>query len=122
METAYEVWKKLEDMYEGNEKVKLTKRLVAKHRFVNLKMEDGEEFTSFFQRVELVANEVRNQVGKLSDEDIIEKILITLPDCYSDKILVIEEMYDPKKYTKEQLFGTLTTFEMRKFQKKEKKT
>lgn len=69
----------------------------------------------------MTGNEVKNQGGKLTDEYIIEKILITLPDCYSDKILVIEEMYDPKKYTLEQLFDTLMTFEMRKFRKEDMK-
>lgn len=40
---------------------------------------------------------------------------MTLPVSYSDKTSAIEETYDQKKFTREQLFGTLTAFEERNF-------
>lgn len=101
--------------------MKLTNKLTAKCIYENLKIDEGEDIASYFQRVDLVANEDRNQGGTLENEDIIENILMTLLESYNDKDLFIEEVYDPKKFTKEQLFGTLTAFEMRKFGKKEEK-
>lgn len=40
LNTVYEVWQKLKDIYEGNERVKLTKRLTAKRRHENLRLEE----------------------------------------------------------------------------------
>lgn len=48
LNTTYEVWENLRDIYEGNDKVKLSKKLTAKHRYENLKMEEGEDITSYF--------------------------------------------------------------------------
>lgn len=67
-------------------------------------------------------NEVKNQGGTLTDEDVMENILMTLPESYSGKIFSIEKVYDSKKFTREQLFGTLTAFEMRKFGKEKEKS
>lgn len=82
-------------------------------------MEEGEDIASYFQRVDNAVNEVKNQGGTLIDEYVMEKILMTLPESYNDKISAIEEVYDP---TREQLFGTLTAFEMRKFGKEKEKS
>lgn len=45
LNTAQEVWEKLKDIYEGNDRVKLSNKLIAKHRYENLRME-GEDITS----------------------------------------------------------------------------
>lgn len=79
-------------------------------------MEEGEDTKIYFQRVDSVLNEIREIGGTLNDEDIMEKILMTIPERYNDQISSIEEVYDLKN-TREQLYGTLTTFEMRKFGK-----
>lgn len=114
LSTTYEVRQKMKDIYEGNERAKLTKRLTAKQRYENLKMEEGEDIVSYFEKVDNTVNEIR---GTMDDEDVIEKILMTILVSYNDKILVIEETYDPKKFTKEDLFGILIAFEVRKFGK-----
>lgn len=72
---------------------------------------------SYFEKVETAVNKIRELRGTLSDKDVIDKILMTLPINYSDKISTIEETYDPKKLTTKQLLGTLTAFEVRKFRK-----
>lgn len=70
---------------------------------------------SNFEKFYTSVNEIREIRGNLSDEDVIDKIPITLLVSYSDKISAIEETYDPKKFTRGQIFGTLTAFEVRKF-------
>lgn len=74
-------------------------------------MEEGQDIVSYFEKVDTTLNEIRELRGTLSDEDVIDKILMTLPVRYNYKISEIEETYNPKKFTKEQLFGTLTAFE-----------
>lgn len=78
-------------------------------------MEEGEGIVSYFQKVDSVVNEIKDIGGVLDEKDVIQKITRTLPESYSDKISVIEETYDPTKFTREQLFDTLTAFETRKF-------
>lgn len=51
-----------------------------------MRMEEGEDIISYFQRVKIVVNEVKNQRGTIIDEDFMEKILRTLPNSYRDKI------------------------------------
>lgn len=80
-------------------------------------MEEGEDIASYFEKVDNIVNKIRELRGTLSDEDVINKNLMTLLLSYSDKISTIEEIYDPKKFTREQLFGILTAFEVRKFGK-----
>ena len=46
--TTYKVWEKLKDIYEGNDGVKLSKKLTTKRRYENLKMEEGEDIASYF--------------------------------------------------------------------------
>jgi hypothetical protein len=51
---------------------------------------------------------------EIDEPKIVKKILRTLFDAYSEKVSVIEEFIDYKTYTKYNLVGTLTSFEMRK--------
>ncbi|XP_059068363.1 uncharacterized protein LOC131858901 [Cryptomeria japonica] len=118
---VHEVWQKLKDIYEGNERVKLTKRLKTKRRYKNLRLE-GEDIVSYFEKFYTTVNEIRELRGTLSDEDVIDKILMTLPVSYNDKNSMIEETYDPKKFNKEQLFGSLTAFKVRIFGKDKDKS
>lgn len=55
-------------------------------------------------------NETRDLGGVLDDNDVIQNIMRTLPKWYNDKISAIENTYDPSKFTREQLHGTLKAF------------
>lgn len=80
-------------------------------------MKEGEDIVSYFEKVGNVVNEIREIGDTLHDVDVVYKILITLPVTYSCRISSIQETYDPKTFIREQLFGTLTTFQVRKFGK-----
>ena len=110
-----EVWENLKEIYEGNDKVKHSKKLTAKRHYENIRIEDVEGIKSYFQRVESAVNENKNQGGSIIDEDFMEKILMTLFDNYSDKVSAIEKVYNQKMFTKEQMFSTFTLFELKKF-------
>lgn len=53
-------------------------------------MEEGEDIVSYFEKVDSIVNEIRELGGTLNDEDVIDKILMTLSVRYSDKISAIE--------------------------------
>ena len=51
----------------------------------------------------------------MDESRIVEKILRTLPDAYSEKVNAIEQTIDYyKNCTKDLLLGFLTSYEMRK--------
>lgn len=76
LKTYYEVWEKLEDIYEENDRVKLSKNMTTKRHYENLRMKYGEDIKIYFQRVENVINEVKHQGGTITGEDFMEKILM----------------------------------------------
>lgn len=80
-------------------------------------MEEGEDTVRYFEKVDTTVNDIRELRGTLNDEDVIDKIQMTLSVSYSDKISTIEETYDPKKFTRDQLSCTPTAFKVRKFGK-----
>lgn len=47
---------------------------------------------------------------------------MSLLKTYTEKISSIEETYDPNKFTKEEIYGRLSAFEMKKFGKSKKKS
>lgn len=100
LDTAYEVWERLKSIYEGNERVKLSKMQTTKGRYENLKMEEGGGVERYFQKVGNVVNAIKDLGSILDEKDVIQKIMSTLPKCYSDKISAIKETYDPSKFTR----------------------
>jgi hypothetical protein len=57
-------------------------------------MKQGETVTSYFGRVMLVANDMRNLGESIPDEKIVEKILRTLTEKYNYIVCSIEESKD----------------------------
>lgn len=115
LDTTYEVWERLKTIFEGNDRVKLSKIQTTRGTYENLRIAEGERVVRYFQKVDNVENEIKYLGGVLDEKDVIQNIMRTLPKSYTNKISTIGETYDPTKFTREQLLGTLTTFEMRKF-------
>ena len=115
LETAKDMWDKLVNSYEGNEKVKDAKLQSHILKFEQLKMNEDESVSKFFLRVDKLVNAMRALGGKIKDDDtnLVQKILRSLPDRFNPKVSAIEEMSDLKTLTMDQLLGTLTAYEMR---------
>ena len=58
-ETAKEMWETLENIHEGDKKVKTAKLQVYRAQFENLKMNDDEDIASFFLRVAEIVNNMK---------------------------------------------------------------
>jgi hypothetical protein len=53
-------------------------------------------------------------LGEMIDESfLVQKILRSLPDRFNSKVSAIEEIFDLKMLTLDQLLGTRTAYEMR---------
>ena len=58
-ETAKEIWDKLKNIYEGDDKVKEGKFQTYRGQFENLKMKEEENIASCFLRVDETVNIIR---------------------------------------------------------------
>ena len=75
-QTAKEMWEKLISSYEGNEKVKDAKLQTHRLRFEQLRMNEDENISKFFLRVDEMVNAMRGLGETIDDSLLIEKILI----------------------------------------------
>jgi hypothetical protein len=70
-------------------------------------MKEDEDIASYFQRVDIVQNEVKIHDSNLIDEDMIEKDWMTLPKSYNDKVSTIEKINNPMNFTKEDIIQNI---------------
>lgn len=52
----------------------------------------------------------------MDEDELIKKVLRSLPKSYSSKVYTIEERKDFDKYTMDRLYFTFTIIEMREFE------
>ena len=58
-ESSKELWDKLKNIYEGDAKVKNAKLQYFRSQFESLKMEENEDNTTYFLRIDEVVNTMR---------------------------------------------------------------
>ena len=92
-----------------------------KGQFESLKMREEENIGEYLLHVDEVVNAIRGLGGKLKEKEVVSKILRTLPMRYDSKVSTLEERDDLKKVTVDELYGILTTYEMRIGQDKNSK-
>jgi hypothetical protein len=113
LQTTKEMWEKLISSYEGNEKVKDAKLQTHRLIFEQLRMNEDENITKFFLRVDEMVNAMRGLGETIDDSLLVQKILRSLPERFNPKVSAIEEMSELKTLSLDQLLGTLTAYEMR---------
>ncbi|XP_059078112.1 uncharacterized protein LOC131067887 [Cryptomeria japonica] len=111
--SAKEIWNKLKGIYEGNEKVREAKLQSLRMKYESLKMKEDEDIAAYFLRVDEIVNTITTLGEEVEDTLLVWKLLRTLTMKFDPKVSAIEEMKDLKTLTKDELFGILTTYEMR---------
>jgi hypothetical protein len=111
LQTAKEMWDKLINSYEGNEKVKDAKLQTYRIQFEQLNMKEDETIGKYFLRIEEMVNAMKALGETIGEPSLVQKILRSLPDRFNPKVSAIEEINDLKTF--DQLLGTLTAYEMR---------
>ena len=112
-DTTKEVWDKLKNIYEGDDKVKEAKLQTYRGQFENLKMKEEENIVAYFLRIDETTNIIRGLGEKIEELVIVQKILRSLPMRFDSKISAIEEIIDLDTMIVDELHGSLTTYEMR---------
>ena len=112
-DTSKEMWDTLENIHEGDKKVKTTKIQVYRDQFGNLKMNDDEDIDSFFLKVAEIVNNMKALGETMPESIIVQNILRSLPSRFNPKVFAIEETTNRETLTMNQLLGNLTAYEMR---------
>jgi hypothetical protein len=109
---AKQLWDKLETIYARDSKVNRAKIQTLRVQYEGLKMKDEENISEYFERVDNIVNEIRGFRVEVSDNELVEKVLRTLPILYNSKVSSLEDRENLDKLTMDELYGILTTYEL----------
>ncbi|XP_059635759.1 uncharacterized protein LOC132277936 [Cornus florida] len=110
---ANEAWDILENEYKGSTKVRTVKLQSLRRDFENMKMKEMELLKDYFSRIMEVVNQMKTYGEDISNQRIVEKILISLPEKYDSIVTAIEETKELENLSVEELMGSIKVFEQR---------
>jgi hypothetical protein len=110
---AKDIWVKLKNVYEGDEKFKEVKLQIFRAKFELLKMNEDENIDAYFLRVYELVNNIKGLGDEVNEQVIVKRVLRSLPIRFDSNISELEEREDIATLTMDELHGTLTTYEMR---------
>jgi hypothetical protein len=76
-------------------------------------MKDEENILGYFKRVDNIVNAIIGLGVQVSENELVEKILRTLPILYNPKVSTLEYRENMDKITMDELYGILTAYELR---------
>ena len=83
-ERANEVWRRLEETYEGTSAVKSAKLYILKDKLTSFKMKDDESILEMFHRLQVIVNDLKVLGEKIKDDDVSHRFLMCLPPRFWD--------------------------------------
>ncbi|RDX90112.1 Copia protein, partial [Mucuna pruriens] len=107
--TSNEAWEILMKTYGDGEKNKKTLRT----QYELLEMEGNESIANYFDRIQELVNAMRACKEKISDQQVIDKILRTLPQPFNHVAVAIEESKNLDIMETEELQHSFEAHEMR---------
>jgi hypothetical protein len=107
------IWDKLQNIYEGDAKVKGDKLQTFRAKFEQLKMKEDENIATYFLQVDEVVNTIKGLGEEMKEPIIVQKVLRSLPMRFDPKISALEERTDLDTLSMDELHGILTAYEMR---------
>ncbi|XP_043694322.1 uncharacterized protein LOC122645033 [Telopea speciosissima] len=111
--TSKEIWDKLKNVHEGDNKIREAKLQHHRNLFEGLKMTQAETVEQFMSKVNEIINSIRGLGEELKDAIVVKKILRSLPKLYNLKVSAIEESKNLNTLNMDELHRTLTAYEMR---------
>ncbi|XP_057823542.1 uncharacterized protein LOC131035829 [Cryptomeria japonica] len=111
--TLAKTWDKIQRLYDGDTKVKEAKLQNLRTQFENWKIKEEEKLAIYLQRVDEIVSTIIGLGEEVIDEFIVKKVMRSLTTRYDTKVSAIEEAKDLKSFSMDELFGFLSTYEMR---------
>ena len=110
-----EAWDSLETELHGDEKVRTINLQTLRKEFQNLKMIESEKIDEYCTRVMNIVNEMRNHGDTISDQQVMEKILISVTEKYEYIVAITEETKDLSTLSIKELVGSFRAHEKQNF-------
>ena len=114
LNTAHEIWLKLQELHDGTSNVREQKHRLAKQNYDSFKINDDELVRDMYYRLNLIINEPHSiGLTKLDDTDIMRKIISVLPQKkYASIITILHNMEGLSTMTLAIVIGKIVAFEM----------
>ncbi|XP_075507299.1 uncharacterized protein LOC142544102 [Primulina tabacum] len=119
LESAKNIWDYLKKEYQGNERTKNMQVLNLIREFEMLKMKETKTIKEYSNKLLGIVNKVRLLGKDFSDERIVQKILVSLPEKYESKISSLEESKDLSSISLVELVNALQAQEQRRMMRRE---
>jgi len=111
--TTKEIWDKLKNIYDRDDKVKKENIQTHRGQFESLKIKEDKNIASYLLQFDEIVNTIRG-LGEIIEENVIlQKVLRSLSLRFDAKVSTIVNMRDLDKLSKDELHGILTAYEMR---------
>ncbi|XP_063941516.1 uncharacterized protein LOC135149666 [Daucus carota subsp. sativus] len=111
--SAKQAWDILKAEFEGNEKMTKIRLQNLRQEFENLKMKEGETIKDYSSRVIKLVNELKSNGESITDQRVIEKMLVSLSEKFDTVVTVIEESKDLTQLSISELIVSLQIHEDR---------
>jgi hypothetical protein len=111
--SAKEIWDTLQNIYEGDSKVKVIKLQTYRVQVEQLNMKEDENIAAYFLRVDEIVNAIFGLGEEIKEYVIVQKVLRSLPMRFDLKISTLEKRVDLNSISMDELHGIFTTYEMR---------
>ncbi|RDY12354.1 hypothetical protein CR513_02868, partial [Mucuna pruriens] len=111
--TSKEAWKILVKTYGDGEKNKKVKLQTLRRQYELLNMEEKESVANYFDGIQELVNAMRICKEKVTDQQVVDKILRTLPPEFDYIAATIKESKDLDTMEVEELQHSLEALEMR---------
>src|ERR1044072_5046924 len=83
---AKEAWDRLKEEFHGNQRTRRMQVLNLRREFESLKMKDSDTIKDFSGKMMKIVNQIRLMGEELSDQRVVEKMLISLPERFESKM------------------------------------
>ena len=114
LESAVEIWEHLGEEYQGNERVRNMQVMNLIREFEMVRMKESQTIKDYIEQLLTIANKVRLLGKEFSDERVVQKIFVTLPEKYEATISSFENSKDLSSITLAKLLNALQALEQRR--------
>jgi hypothetical protein len=112
-ESAKQIWDKLKNIHEGDDKVKEAKLQTFRAKFEKINMNEEENIVSYFLRFDEIVDNIKILGDEMKEHVVVKKALRSLPMIFDSSISALEQRVDLATMTMDELHGMLTPYEMR---------
>ena len=90
--TDFKLWKKLKDIYGGDENVKKAKAESLRGQFDHMRMREDENVAKYVERIKANVNAIRASRGEIKEEIVLSKTLKKILPIYAIRVSPIQEV------------------------------